>query len=177
MSPQISEETLLLLMSIYGGLVLVLCYDVIRIIRRVFKASVLRVVIEDVVFWTGAAIFMFHIFLKYNYGRPRYFAVGAALGTMVLFEWLIGRHIVDRTAFLLRKIMNTLLKPLKKVWKMIKLKTNKVYKALRKKVRKCPNKEKESRPPGKEKSQRRKEKEDRHKRKEDRHRPPRRQDG
>ena len=137
MSPHIGEEVLLLFMSIYGGLVLVLCYDLIRVIRRVFKASMLRVIIEDVIFWTVAAIFMFNIFLKYNYGRPRYFAIGAALGTMILFEWLIGRILVDKMSSLLWKILNILLKPLKKIINIIKLKSRKIKEFIRKKVSKC----------------------------------------
>ena len=140
MSPQISEEAMLLLMSIYGGLVLVLCYDFMRIVRRVFTASVVRVIIEDVIFWTVASIFMFDIFLKYNYGRPRYFAVGAALGTMALFEYFIGRHFVDKIALFIRKIMNTLLKPLKKVLKAIKLKYRELKIFIRKKVSRCHKK-------------------------------------
>lgn len=36
MSLQISEESMLIVMSVYGGLVLVLCYDVIRVLRRIF---------------------------------------------------------------------------------------------------------------------------------------------
>lgn len=137
MSPQIGEEVLLLLMSIYGGFVLVLCYDLIRVIRRVFKASMARVIVEDVIFWTVASIFMFNIFLKYNYGRPRYFAVGAALGTMLLFEWLVGRTLVDKMSSFLWKILNILLKPLKKVTNIIKLKGKKIKEFIRKKVNQC----------------------------------------
>lgn len=137
MSPQIGEEVLLLLMSIYGGFVLVLCYDLIRVIRRVFKASMARVIVEDVIFWTVASIFMFNIFLKYNYGRPRYFAVGAALGTMLLFEWLVGRILVDKMSSFLWKILNILLKPLKKVTNIIKLKGKKIKEFIRKKVNQC----------------------------------------
>lgn len=144
MSSQINEELMLLLMSMYGGLILILCYDSIRIFRRLFTASILRVIIEDIVFWTVASIFMFNILLKYNYGRPRYFAVGAALGVMALFEWLVGRHIVDKLSAILKKIMNTLLKPLKKALKMIKLKYNRSMNRIRKKVKKCPSKEEQN---------------------------------
>ena len=113
MSPQISEEVMLLLMSVYGGLVLVLCYDVVRIFRRIFSASIYRVIIEDIIFWTIASIFMFDIFLQYNYGSPRFFAIAVALGIMALYEWLIGRRIVDKVAVILKKMLKFLLKPLK----------------------------------------------------------------
>ena len=73
MSPAINEELLVLAMCAYGGLVLMVCYDAIRIFRRVFRASIIRVIVEDVIFWTVAALFIFQIFFKYNYGRPRYY--------------------------------------------------------------------------------------------------------
>lgn len=145
MSPQISEEVQLLLVSMYGGLVLILCYDAMRILRRVISASVYRVIIEDIIFWTTASIFMFNIFLKYNYGRPRFYAIGAALGVMALYEWLIGKRVVERLSDILNKIMNTLLKPLKKISKAIKLKVKELIKFVRKKVKKCPHKEKRTR--------------------------------
>lgn len=124
MSSQIGEETLLLLISCYGGLVLILCYDFIRVFRRVFKASQFRVIVEDIIFWTTASIYVFNIFLKYNYGRPRYFAIGAVLGVMCLFEWFIGRHLIDKFSTFLRKILKLVLKPLKKLIEVIKLKLN-----------------------------------------------------
>ena len=142
MSPQIHEEVTLLLMSMYGGLVLILCYDGMRIFRRIFLASIYRVIIEDIIFWSIASIFMFDIFLKYNYGRPRYYAIGAALGVMALYEWLIGRRIVDKLSSILKKIVKTLLKPLKKVSKVVKLKGRRFVNYIRKKVIKCPHKEK-----------------------------------
>ena len=95
MSPAINEELLVLAMCAYGGLVLMVCYDAIRIFRRVFRASIIRVIVEDVIFWTVAALFIFQIFFKYNYGRPRYYGVIAVLGTMALFEWLVGKRVVE----------------------------------------------------------------------------------
>ena len=96
MSLQISEEAMLIVMSVYGGLVLVLCYDAIRILRRIFYVGFIRIIIEDIIFWTVAAIFMFNIYLKYNYGRPRFFSILLTVGTMFAFEWFIGRKIIDK---------------------------------------------------------------------------------
>lgn len=122
MSLQISEESMLIVMSIYGGLVLVLCYDVIRILRRIFYVGFVRIIIEDIIFWTVAAIFMFNIYLKYNYGRPRFFSIILTMGTMFVFEWFIGRKIIDVLALKINKILRKIVKPLKKAVKLIKLK-------------------------------------------------------
>jgi spore cortex biosynthesis protein YabQ len=121
MSSQIGEETMLIVMSIYGGLVLIICYDLIRIFRRIFPAKLFRVIVEDVIYWTAASIFMFQIFLKYNYGMPRFFSVVMVLGTMAMFEWFIGRHFINRVSKILHKIIIFLAKPLKKTWKVVKL--------------------------------------------------------
>lgn len=126
MSHQISEETLLLFMSLYSGLVLILCYDAIRIFRRVFPAGLFRVILEDIIYWTCASIFMFNIFLKYNYGRPRFFVIILTLGTMVLFEFLFGKKLMNPIAGLLKKIVQIFSKPLKKAKQSIKLKKKKM---------------------------------------------------
>ena len=67
MSPQISQEALLIVMSLYGGLVLAVCYDMVRVCRRIFKVGIVSMIIQDVIYWTISAIFMFNIYLKYNY--------------------------------------------------------------------------------------------------------------
>ena len=73
MSAQIGEEIRLLFISFYCGIVLIVSYDIIRIFRRIRYASIMRSIVEDVVFWSAAAIYLFQMFLKYNFGRPRYF--------------------------------------------------------------------------------------------------------
>ena len=140
MSVQINEEAMLIIMSIYGGLILILCYDAIRIFRRVFNVGWVRIIVEDIIFWTVAAIFMFNIYLKYNYGRPRFFSILFTVLTMLVFEWLIGRKFIDKVAGLLRKTVIKLLKPLKKY-----IKASKLNKEIRKKEREnARSKEKKS---------------------------------
>ncbi len=154
MSPQISQEGLLIVMSLYGGLVLVVCYDMVRVCRRIFKVGIVSMIIQDVIYWTISAIFMFNIYLKYNYGRPRFFSIIFTLGIMALYEWLVGRKIVDRVAKFLckvktklskmlkklntcvfgkvKKIVTKMLKPLQKLYKLDKLKRVKKEKRKRK---------------------------------------------
>lgn len=141
MSLQISEEAMLIVMSVYGGLVLVLCYDAIRILRRIFYVGFIRIIIEDIIFWTVAAIFMFNIYLKYNYGRPRFFSILLTVGTMFAFEWFIGRKIIDKIALKIKETFGKILKPLKKVLKLIKLKIG-INKKLKKGMKNGKSKQK-----------------------------------
>ena len=145
MSLQISEEAMLIVMSVYGGFVLVLCYDAIRVFRRIFSVGWVRIIIEDIIFWTVAAIFMFNIYLKYNYGRPRFFSIILTIGTMFAYEWLIGRKIIDIVALKIKKIAIKILKPLKKILKRIKLKTG-VSNNLKKGIRKWRLKKEKQQP-------------------------------
>ena len=50
-----------------------------------------------------------------NYGRPRFFSIIFTLGIMALYEWLVGRKIVDRVAKFLCKVKTKLSKMLKKL--------------------------------------------------------------
>ena len=129
-------KRMFILMSIYGGIVLIICYDVVRILRRIFPAKLFRVIVEDAIYWTFASIFMFNIFLRYNYGKPRFFSVIMALGTMAVFEWIIGRKIIDALALRIKKLGRILAKPLKKLCKVVKLIFYKVIKNIRAKKEK-----------------------------------------
>ncbi len=140
MSGRIGEELQLLAVSVYAGLVFALCYDVIRIFRRVFPASMIRSIIEDVLFWTAAAVYLFQLFLRYNYGSPRYYGIGATALTMLLYERLVGRKVVGPLSDWLRRFFRMMLKPLKKIRNGFKL----IYKKLFRKNRKIlRNKRKE----------------------------------
>ena len=105
MANQIYDEVQLLWVCAYAGFILGISYDVIRIGRRVKNASVLRSILEDVLFWSVASIYLFQIFLKYNYGRPRYFGIGMAALSMILFEWILGRRIVPWSSKKIRRIL------------------------------------------------------------------------
>ena len=83
-----------------------------------------------------SSIFMFNIFLRYNYGKPRFFSVIMALGTMAVFEWIIGRKIIDALALRIKKLGRILAKPLKKLCKVVKLIFYKVIKNIRAKKEK-----------------------------------------
>ena len=147
----IKEELIMLAVSLYCGIVLVICYDVLRIFRRVFRASWIRYILEDVIFGVAGAIYVFRLLLKYNYGGIRYYSVILILGVFILKEWLLGSILLDKIALIIKKIMNkvtwlvkkistrvaviikkiikklnTLLKPLKNIMRMIKLKVKKV---------------------------------------------------
>ena len=64
------------------------------------------------------------------------FSVIMALGTMAVFEWIIGRKIIDALALRIKKLGRILAKPLKKLCKVVKLIFYKVIKNIRAKKEK-----------------------------------------
>ncbi len=135
MTAQIGQEVQLLLVSVYAGIILGVSYDLIRVFRRVKPASLIRSFLEDLIFWTVASIYLFHVFLKYNYGTPRYYGVGMMVCTMFLYEWLWGKRLVPWVSKTIRRILLILLKPLKKYLNGFKLLSRKVKNRLLKLVK------------------------------------------
>lgn len=126
MTAQIGQEIQLLLVSAYAGIILGISYDLIRVFRRVKPASLIRSFLEDLIFWTVASIYFFHVFLKYNHGTPRYYGVGMMACTMLLYEWFLGKRLVSWVSKTVRRILLILLKPLKKYLNGFKLLSRKV---------------------------------------------------
>lgn len=126
MNPQIYEELVMVAMALYAGLVMAVSYDCIRIFRKIIEPSKARVIWEDAIYWILAAYYAFGIIIKYNYGKLRMYPIVCMLLAMVVYELIVGRKLVNICAGVLNKVVNTLLKPLKKAMKQIKLKLYKV---------------------------------------------------
>lgn len=77
------KELLLFMKSLWYGSVLMITYDCLRILRRIFRHSVGVVAFEDLVFWIGSALFLFSRFFCENSGVLRtYMFVGTAVGIL-----------------------------------------------------------------------------------------------
>lgn len=121
----IKDEITLVLMSFYCGIVFAIVYDGIRILRKLIKPSVVRVIVEDIIYWICVAYIFFGMLIEQNYGRMRFYPVAGMLMAMVLYEIVIGRRLAELIAGFLEKIIKCLLKPLKKICQGIKLRKKK----------------------------------------------------
>lgn len=90
----INLEVKLFLASVVWGIILVVLYDVIRILRRVIKHNRLVAGMEDVIFWTVSAILIFRMMYQINDGGIRGFAVGGVLIGMILYHYSISDYLV-----------------------------------------------------------------------------------
>lgn len=101
---------------------LLVLYDVLRIIRNVFPHEGMLMTVEDLSYWIFNAWFLFRMMYRENNGELRgYVMVGVVLG-MVLYNVTISPHIVRSISWIflhIRKkceiLKNRLKKPLKHI--------------------------------------------------------------
>ena len=143
MSGQIVSEGQFLLSCFIAGICITIAYDVLRIFRRVCRHNTFWVAIEDLIFWMGAAIFLFYVLYETNNGVIRWFSVvGAAIG-MLVYKNLIGEHLVEIMSTLIRYIQDvvsgvirTLFRPAKRLFKRVSSKWKKERRKLKKQIKK-----------------------------------------
>lgn len=153
MADFIVVEVNLLLDAILCGVIIAVCYDAFRIIRRVIPHNKYVVGIEDFIFWNIAGIYLFATMFGSNYGIIRsFFILGALLG-IYIYNRLIGRWFVKLVSNGINFIINIILKkPIKKVIMIAK----KIIKKItdKKKVKADAEKKRKKRKDGKHKSKR-----------------------
>ena len=102
MSTYMGRELELLIKSMVCGALLVFLYDGIRILRMIGKKMKNLDAVVDILFWSGAGLFLFSVCLRENEGRLRgYLLCGILLGAGVWY-WGIG-HFYRKSAFILAK--------------------------------------------------------------------------
>jgi len=107
-------------------------YDFMRIWRKIRKTKKSVECIQDIVFWTVAAIVTFPMVLAKNSGTLRSFFFAAFLVGMLCYSTLIGQHFVNVGEKLLRIIFRPVFKIVKKVLKIVYEKIiMKIYSKLR----------------------------------------------
>jgi len=96
--------------SVLQGILFLVVYDLIRIVRRVFPHGILWISFEDFFFWTAAGVWFFLRLCQENNGIIRgYILLGIALGAWVYYR-LCSRPLMHR----LEKIINLIKNRLKK---------------------------------------------------------------
>lgn len=108
------RELVLFMNSLWYGAVLMMLYDGLRILRRVFSHSALLVGVEDLIFWIGSSFFLFTVFFQENSGILRiYLFVGVGVGALA-WHFSLSRFFVEVLVKILRKIKEILGIPIRK---------------------------------------------------------------
>jgi Predicted membrane protein len=130
MNQAISVELQFFLISILWGALLLLIYDVLRILRRLIKHDDFLVALEDLIFWVFASLFIFIMMYKENNGIIRGFSImGMAIGIAV-YHFILSDFIVDYITKIIRALLSPLVFVIKQAIKIGKLVMNRVKKVL-----------------------------------------------
>lgn len=111
----ILEEVHLFIGGFLLGAVLVACYDVIRVFRRILRHGIILVSIEDCMYWMFCAVMMFCMLYQNNDGKIRAYIIGATAIGGVFYHLLLGKHFIR----IISKVILAIKKQLKKAWKVV----------------------------------------------------------
>lgn len=124
----IDEEIFLFGLSCLFGVIIGVCYDVFRTARILFPHNTVLVVIEDVVFMAGYAVFLSSFASVCARGELRfYYVVGNALGFIVYF-FTFGSIIIStmkKIYFAVRKLVGIIFRPFRSVYVNLQEKADK----------------------------------------------------
>lgn len=128
--------------SVLMGILFLVAYDVIRIIRRVFRHGIIWVSIEDFLYWLVVGIWFFLHMCQVNNGIIR----GYVLLGIVLGAWMYYRLCSRPLMRCLEKIIISIKKRLKKVRQVVTIRIEKLrtVKKPKESEKKDENSEKES---------------------------------
>lgn len=101
-----------------GVLILVL-YDVIRIIRRVMPHGIWAVTLEDAAYWVATALLVFQLLYRENDGAVRGYALLAVAVGMLLYHQTISNWLVAHISGILRWCFGIILKPFAVIYRKV----------------------------------------------------------
>ena len=102
------------------GVLLLFMYDFLRIARRLIPHSVPVVMLQDLIFWSAAAVFVFRMVFETNSGILRGFAAVSLAFGMYMYYLLAGNRFSSWVAGLLHKMLYPVFRGIKKVQKKAK---------------------------------------------------------
>lgn len=117
----LAEESTILLYSGALGLELALCYDMLRMIRRVFDCRFFALACMDMAFWGFTAFRTFFVMHTYSNGTLRWFAVFGVLVVVGFYMKFLSKYILFLGVSILSLVRSTFLKVKKCLTNILKL--------------------------------------------------------
>lgn len=112
-SESIRQELGLFLVSLVTGNLLVVLYDLLRIIRRVIPHRNAVVAVEDVLYWLLCGFVVFILLFHNSDGVVRGFVIGGISLGMLAWNHYISTYTVEPVSRLLRWIGGKIARPLR----------------------------------------------------------------
>lgn len=94
MATQFYDEIRFFGATVLFGAVAALCYDILRIWRRVWKRGLFAVSVQDFCFWFTFGVLAFRLMYLFNAGILRFYAFGGICVGACLYLWTLGRVFV-----------------------------------------------------------------------------------
>ncbi|WFR57187.1 spore cortex biosynthesis protein YabQ [Anaerocolumna sp. AGMB13025] len=113
--------------SVMWGALLLVFYDVLRIIRRILAHNGFFIAFEDLLYWVISSLLIFHMMYQQNNGIIRGFSILAMLLGMLIYHSLLSELLVDlisgsinKVFALIGKLLTLIFKPVLFLFRKIK---------------------------------------------------------
>lgn len=98
-------------LAVLRGILMLVLYDLLRIIRRVISHGVWAVAMEDLCYWLAAAFLVFQLIYQENDGALRGYALFAVGVGMAAYHWSVSSWLVEHISAVLNVIYGWIKKP------------------------------------------------------------------
>ena len=120
-SEAVQTHARLFLSAMLWGAAVALTYDVIRVMRRVWKPPKWLYICEDMLFWIIEALFIYRLLFIYDSGAIRSYTMFGMIAGMALYLWIFGKWLATRTAGLINRLLGLVKKLLSCVRKFLRV--------------------------------------------------------
>lgn len=118
-SPGIMQQGVLFLHAMALGVVMIFCYDLLRIFRRGVLHGTVWIAMEDMFFWLISAFVLFRLMYEENDGKLRWFVIMGVLVGMILYNVSFSRLVVRFGSFLFCRILRAVRALIRGIVKML----------------------------------------------------------
>ncbi len=134
-SETILKEADILLKAFATGVILMLVYDLLRIVRKLLPHGIFLISLEDFLFWTASAVVIFAMLFRENDGYLRAFSIGGVVLGMAVYALTVSRFVVKGAVFLLEKLIYLLFRPIVCMIRLLRRPAGAVRRRIRKILR------------------------------------------
>lgn len=100
----IRQQIMLAAASFAGGMVIILLYELLFLLRVLFKTGIIIRALTDVLYWEAAAIGLFYVIYRINGGDIRGYVLFFLFLGMLFFWWAFGRGLLEISLKALKKV-------------------------------------------------------------------------
>lgn len=123
-------------LAVLRGILVLVLYDILRIIRRILPHGIFAVALEDLLYWIGTAFLVFQLLYRENDGAVRGYALFAVALGMFLYHQTVSGWLVHYISAALGWILGILLKPFLLIGRKIVQVSRTVIRFYKKKLKK-----------------------------------------